>query len=131
MAESADKEPRADVVELGASEDKEELEDKAALQEDAEELVDKPVVLAVAVELGASEDKEELVDKAVVQEDAEELVDKPVELAVAVEQGASVDKAALAVAVDKAVGLGDKAVVAVELVEKAASFKRGFNNTSN
>ena len=109
MAESADKEPRADVVELGASEDKEELEDKAALQEDAEELV----------------------DKAVVQEDAEELVDKPVELAVAVEQGASVDKAALAVAVDKAVGLGDKAVVAVELVEKAASFKRGFNNTSN
>ena len=81
MAESADKEPRADVVELGASEDKEELEDKAALQEDAEELVDKPVVLAVAV--------------------------------------------------DKAVGLGDKAVVVVELVEKAASFKRGFNNTSN
>ena len=94
MAESAVKEPRADVVQLGASEDKEEL-------------VDKPVVLAVAVEL---------VDKAAVQEDAEELVDKPV---------------VLAVAVDKAVGLGDKAVVVVELVEKAASFKRGFNNTSN
>ncbi|MDC3256017.1 hypothetical protein OAU93_01305 [bacterium] len=137
VAEPAAKELQADAVELGALVDKEEPEDKAvelavavepgamvepedkaAAQEDAVELVDKPVELvdkpvelAVAVEPGAMVEPE---DKAAAQEDAGELVDKPVELA-------AVDKAALAVVVDRA----------VELVDKAVSYRRGFIKISN
>ena len=105
VAEPAAKELQADAVEPGALVDKEEPEDKA-------------VELAVAVEPGAMVEPE---DKAAAQEDAGELVDKPVELA-------AVDKAALAVVVDRAVGLVDKAV---ELVDKAVSFRRGFIKISN